>query len=655
MSYPVLLTADKAEFINFLSDNIDIKKDSDIALTKATLSIPVVAIEEYTIPLVLAPDRGNNALKLVVDGIEIFISWTDIFNSYLALNNVNGIDDNLNANDFYSGLYSLPLNNFVNFIDGAGAVKTKPNISNIICRAFDDKFFYYTIESSPKLTPNKISNINQLGNVNLTFNGAAYVSCPTQNVSMEIGIKASYNPNKSDLQNTRVPMNNGSNLSWESVANYTVDNTAFEGAVLTSNAGAGAGLVNVACCDKIAGKIDPNGGHFSFQVSNMGTAPAGTDTNVMIVGLTQGLDNGVNIVPTAGLDFDSYICGIKFIQTATDLTIQILDADGELEPSTTFNTFDLNDYFFIRLARSTDAGVQRTYNFSIWKNGVDDDWDNTVNLIYQSPISLSSPIDYYMTVSSDRPNMEIKDCKCIPISVDSQQQLDTNLDANLEDNTMYEYDTISLEAALGDLSYANDIKVFFQQLGIQYLTQNANPCKSSLGNGYVYEYVLPRNVDESKIRYFIGQNNLSDIFIEGVVNATAVLNYNGNNLVTEIPRMLELTIKDLNNTTYQASNIGGGGSVENSNAITRVVGTILVPQEYITKTSSFDMNISYEPYNLIYRKLYNRNNIPVNQFNCKLGYKDFSTNQERIIRNMNGVSKYEIHIKECGGMRMEEY
>ena len=119
--------------------------------------------------------------------------------------------------------------------------------------------------------------------------------------------------------------------------------------------------------------------------------------------------------------------------------------------------------------------------------------------------------------------------------------------------------------------------------------------------------------------------------------------------------MLELTIKDLNNTTYQASNIGGGGSVENSNAITRVVGTILVPQEYLTKTSSFDMNISYEPYNLIYRKLYNRNNIPVNQFNCKLGYKDFSTNQERIIRNMNGVSKYEIHIKECGGMRMEEY
>ena len=142
MSYPLLLTADKAEFINFLSDNIDIKKDSDIALTKAILSIPVVAIEEYTIPLVLAPDRGENALKLVVDGIEILISWTDIFNSYLVLNNVNGIDDNLNADDFYSGSYNLPLNNFVNFIDAGGAVKTKPNICNIICRAFDDKFVY---------------------------------------------------------------------------------------------------------------------------------------------------------------------------------------------------------------------------------------------------------------------------------------------------------------------------------------------------------------------------------------------------------------------------------------------------------------------------------------------------------------------------------
>ena len=650
MSYPVLLTADKAEFINFLSDNIDIKKDSDIALTKATLSIPVVVQEECLIPLVEAGDQDDNALSLVLDGIEIFITWTEIHTSYTILNTANGIEGNIDIDDFYSGTYFVPLNNFIEFINGAGLVKSRPNICNILAHAFGNQLFYYNIESTPKLTPSTPTKISQRGGVSVTFNGANYTTTPMQNVSMELGFRALYNPNKSKLQNTRVPMNDGSNLQWESVANYTVDNTAAEGASLLSNAGAGAGLVNVACCDKIAGKIDPNGGHFSFKVSNMGAAPAGTDTNIMIVGLTQGLDDGVNIVPTAGLDFDSYICGIKFIQTATDLTIQILDVDGELEPRTTFNTFNVDDYFFIRLARSTDAGVQRTYNFSVWKSGADL-WDNNCILLYQSPIQLSSPLDYYMTVSSDRTNMEIKDCKCVPITLDSKQQFDTNLDTNLQDNTMFQYDTMNMRAvATND----NDIKSFFQELGIEYLTNQLNPVISSVaGNGYVYNYVIPRIPE--RVFFYIGARRFSDLYIQSLIGATPVLQLNISASSSEIPRMLELTIKDLNNTTYQASNIGGGGSVENSNAITRVVGTILVPQEYITKTSSFDMNISYEPYNLIYRKLYNRNNIPVNQFNCKLGYKDFSTNQERIIRNMNGVSKYEIHIKECGGMRMEEY
>tara|TARA_R110000803_G_scaffold33225_1_gene72828 strand:+ start:2490 stop:4454 length:1965 start_codon:yes stop_codon:yes gene_type:complete len=654
MSYPLILTSDKAEFINFLSDNIDIKKDSDIALTKAILSIPVVAIEEYTIPLVIGPDQGIDALKLVVDGIDSNISWQDIFDAYLILNTASGIDNNLNIDDFYSGSYNLPLNNFINFINGVGDIKTKPNICNIICLAFDTKFSFYDIEASPKLTPTTISNINENGDENLTFNGAAYVSCPTQNISMEIGIKASYNPNKSDLQTTRIAMNTANAFAWTNIAGYTVDNTGVEGATITSNGGVDKDLDNVASCNVSTANIDPNGGHFSFKVSQMGVTPVGSHNHIMIVGLTEGLGTGVNVVPSDGFDVSSYVCGIKFSHNlAGGLILNIIDGDGQLEPLTEFNTFDLNDYFFIRIARATDAGTRRQYNFSVWESGADL-WDDNCVLLYQSPILLSSPLDYYMTTSSNVTGMGIDDCKFIKMTADSNDQLDSNFPNPIGETIMYEFDTIFLEAALGDLGYANGIKVFFQQIGIQYLTENANPCNSSLGNGYVYDYVLPRNVNESRIKFFIGENKITDMFTDGLVNATPVLNYNVNNLVTEIPRMLDFTIKDLNNTTYQASNVGGTGNIENSNAITRVVGTILVPQEYITKTNSFDMNISYEPYNLIYRKLYNRNNIPVNQFNCKLGYKDFFNNQEKIIKSMNGVSKYEVHIKECGG-KMEEY
>ena len=70
MSYPLLLTADKAEFINFLSDNIEVKKDSEVALTKATLSIPVFSQEEYLIPLRNNADHNDNAFQFIINDQE---------------------------------------------------------------------------------------------------------------------------------------------------------------------------------------------------------------------------------------------------------------------------------------------------------------------------------------------------------------------------------------------------------------------------------------------------------------------------------------------------------------------------------------------------------------------------------------------------------
>lgn len=645
MSYPLLLTADKAEFINFLSDNIEVKKDSEVALTKATLSIPVFSQEEYLIPLINNADHNDNAFQFIIDGIYHNITWTEIHASYQTLNTATGIEGNLSIDDFYSGTYLLPFNNFIEFIDGANAVKSRPNICNILASAFNTKFKFYDIESAPKLNPTSISKISDRGGSSFTFNGNNYTTTPMQNVSMELGFRALYNPNKTLLQNTVVPMNTANNFEWTSVSGYTVDNTQATGATLTSNDGNDANLVNAACCNVGGAQIDPNGGYFSFRVSQMGAVPTGSHNHIMMVGLTQGLGNGVNVVPTNGLDEQSYVCGVKFSHNVDGgLVLSILDADGNLEPATEFNTFDLDNVFFIRLCRSTDANQLRQYNFSVWKN-INDVWDNTTSLIFQSEINLTSPLDYYMTTSSNVTGMRIQDCKLVPLSLDSFLQLDTNSTTPIRDNTVFEFDTISLQPVT---TTSNDIKIFYQELGVQYLTNQSNPCNSSLGNGYIYNYVIPRVSDEARVDYYIGVNSISDIFVESSVNVTPVIQGNNSVSTNEIPRTLELTIKDLNNTTYQPSNLGSNGNVESGNAITRVVGTILVPQEYLTKTNSFDMNISYEPYNLVYRKLYNQNNIPINQFNCKLGYKDFTNNVEKIIKRMNGVSKYEVNIKKCG-------
>ena len=528
------------------------------------------------------------------------------------------------------------------FEDNAGNIKQRPNICEIISTAFDSKFSYYDVRSAPNMIPNDVDNFSN-ANDDYLFNGINYTVKRIINARMELGFFAKYNPNKTLLHDTVVPMNTANNFEWTSVSGYTIDNAQPTGATLTSNAGNDANLVNVACCDVAGAQIDPNGGYFSFRVSQMGAVPTGSHNHIMIVGLTQGLGNGVNVVPQNGLDEQSYVCGVKFSHNLDGgLVLNILDADGNLEPATEINTFTENDVFFIRLCRSTDAGVARTYNFSVWKN-VNDVWNNTTSLIFQSEVLLSSPLDYYMTTSSNVTGMRIQDCKFIPISQDSKVQLDTNfgnpdlVGDPINITTVYQYDTIYLatfekfpEEAQGD---------FFLDLGIRYLNADANPTFSSLGNGYIYKYNIPRQ--SQQIATVIGSNNIFDVITTDVINGTSVLNYRTNQ---SIPRMLEVTLKDLNNTTYQGSLVGSN-RVTNANSISRVVGVIMVGDEYLTKSNSFDINISYEPYNLIYRKLYNVNDIPINQFNVKIGYKNFITNQNQDIKEINGICKLELHIK----------
>ena len=81
------------------------------------------------------------------------------------------------------------------------------------------------------------------------------------------------------------------------------------------------------------------------------------------------------------------------------------------------------------------------------------------------------------------------------------------------------------------------------------------------------------------------------------------------------------------------------------NVINRIVGTIPIPAEYLNRIGAFDMDISYEPYNLIYRELRNLNQVVVNQLNIKVSSKNFETNTEEDIKNINATLKLEFHVK----------
>ena len=60
------------------------------------------------------------------------------------------------------------------------------------------------------------------------------------------------------------------------------------------------------------------------------------------------------------------------------------------------------------------------------------------------------------------------------------------------------------------------------------------------------------------------------------------------------------------------------------------------------------MDISYEPFNLLYRPLSNPNNFTVNQLNIELYYKDFDTNKKKLIPAIFGTLNLEFHVKSGG-------
>ena len=55
-----------------------------------------------------------------------------------------------------------------------------------------------------------------------------------------------------------------------------------------------------------------------------------------------------------------------------------------------------------------------------------------------------------------------------------------------------------------------------------------------------------------------------------------------------------------------------------------------------------ELLIMFEAYNLVYRGLRNQQKMPITQMKVKLGYKDFNTNKEQQIPNMDGVVKLEL-------------
>ena len=85
MSNAVVLTSNNAEFENYLSDTFRLKKNSEVCLAKAAISVPVEIHQFVTVPIIPAAERTSAAFTAVVDGVEHGVTWEQLHAAYTCL------------------------------------------------------------------------------------------------------------------------------------------------------------------------------------------------------------------------------------------------------------------------------------------------------------------------------------------------------------------------------------------------------------------------------------------------------------------------------------------------------------------------------------------------------------------------------------------
>ena len=106
MSLNVVLTSGKTSFQNYFSDPMILPKNGQIALTKASMVIPIFIQNILRVPQIAVGNRGDECLRVCIDGINHGITWTELFNAYASYERILQWEPSLDANRFFSGQYT---------------------------------------------------------------------------------------------------------------------------------------------------------------------------------------------------------------------------------------------------------------------------------------------------------------------------------------------------------------------------------------------------------------------------------------------------------------------------------------------------------------------------------------------------------------------
>ena len=662
----IILKSNKCEFTNFFREPVIIPANSEVALVKGNITVPVFSQQKLTIPALTAgAERATNWITVTLDGVRELFSWTDLYTAFALF--LDGLDQNgalVTADNFFSGNYSFFLNNPI-WAENTNVanIQEKTGFNEVFAKMLNTRYKFYSV--GPKVfwertEPEIISGITTL-NPNWGANTQAK-SFPA--AQKQWGITAEYEPSWAIAAVDESPL-----------TLLPADNTVWNTAVGAQWTSAGAGTLGTY--DNIyintENPIDPNGGWLGFQYNSQ--------DNTSFVGLSIQTGNcnttlSQNVVLPTAADPSIVDIGFKFTEDASgNNTYQIVDGHSSqsiyngvsivtavspnLFPSQSYHSFDNdNDYFYIQIAR---AGIvspsEFKYTVTLYRHdgGKAAVQPSTTGvMIYQTTHTLASPmISATPIFLSDGVGNVIRDVAHIAALPQSFEQGKIASSAPsyqgaivIEPNIVFpaaapiKTDVLEFQTILGLEAFQDD-----PLMAVNAFNDDSNIAKNSK---LIMDWMKPIQILDKDCDKYVGIRNPNKIY-NYLTAPHYGLQTNPLNLTTSLPRMLDVsildsTLKNISGACPATSILGVAQNTFETSTIDRIVGTIPTDLE-ADKNNNFDWILDYEPFTPVYRPLNNPIPLNVSQMLIEVSYRDFQTGQKRSIETIDGTLNLELHIR----------
>lgn len=650
MSINIGLVSDKPEFSNYFSQQIVFPTNAECTLVKSSVDIPLLQMVSVKVPALSIGQRGNDCLQVMVDGIFVNLTWTDLYTAHTTLN-ATDVDRGVTANQYFSGSFEYIPNNKLFVIDPA---TTEPDTNlhfiEVLEQAMFTKFEFYDFRHQ------LIKEVTDLDNVFTTQDPGLITRnyTATDAYIMPFNLKGwtintTYTPQKL-LDNTLAVLVPPA----ASVLNYT--QTANN---LTSSA---AGI-NQAWWNNEEG-FDLNGGWYQFRARM--TAGAGT---LMATGITfEGVGTpaaGDEWKATADYQPEVLDVGIQFENDAAGAhTFKIIDGNeqyvyydtgvpGEVtttkpifHPSTAKHEFQNNDFFFIQIQRGNLYNGTNEFIVNIYQGNIGDLGHANTKRIYTStrtlPTSAVVPNVGFMTTANAGNEFDAVQYIARTAQTTAQCEFQIN-NASAQFTGVFQLDPIVSQQNGGQAA-----RDFWSAWGMP-----TDSIAATVGSTYnsidskdqTLRITRPTTFvnSNSQIRYFLGETLNNEVFLLDPNINCLVVNTTSAKSLANLPRQLKVALNNVPIKSFQGQYNRTSNYAVSSGGEERVIGTIPLPEVDITDVS---IPISYEPFNLLYRPMNNVEPFMINTMLVQIYYQDFDTNERKAFDTINGHLTLDINVRQ---------